>query len=124
MKVLADMPISPKTVIYLNSLGYQGIRVDRLEMQKAEDEEIINYAYENDMVILTMDLDFGAILAHLGWGKPSVIIFRLNNPDINQVNTLLNKILREIKPDLERGVIVIVEEDRVRIRDLPIEKEL
>jgi len=36
MKVLADMPISPKTVIYLNSLGYQGIRVDRLEMQKAD----------------------------------------------------------------------------------------
>lgn len=120
MKILADMPISPKTVIYLADIGYQTIRLDKLEMQRADDEEIINYAYKNGMVVLTMDLDFGATLAHLGWGKPSVIIFRLGNPDVHQVNTLLSKILPEIEADLERGAMAVVEEDRVRIRNLPI----
>ena len=80
MKFLADMPISPRTVEFLRSLGHEAVRLTDLGMAKAADEEIIDYARRNNQVILTMDLDFGGLLALKGANKPSVITFRLENP--------------------------------------------
>ena len=81
MKFLADMPISPRTVEFLRSLGHEAVRLTDLGMAKAADEEIIDYARRNNQVILTMDLDFGGLLALKGANKPSVITFRLENPE-------------------------------------------
>ncbi len=76
MKFLVDMPLSPKTVIFLKSMGYEAIRVSELGMAKSKDRDIFDYAEKNNMVILSADLDFGTILAFTHSSKPSVIIFR------------------------------------------------
>jgi len=57
----------------------------------------MEYAANNDMVVVTADLDFGAILAHTKRNKPSVIIFRLSNPSSDNVNSLLSSILPRIE---------------------------
>lgn len=67
-----------------------------------------------------MDLDFGGILAHKSLSKPSIIIFRLENPEVARINMMLNERLRQIEQNLQTGAIVIIEESRVRIRELPI----
>ncbi len=63
MKFLADMPISPKTVAFLRSLGHEALRASERGLDRAKDESIVEFARANGMVILTMDLDFTAILA-------------------------------------------------------------
>jgi predicted nuclease of predicted toxin-antitoxin system len=42
----------------------------------ASDSTIFEYARENDLVLLTNDLDFPRILAHTASVKPSVILLR------------------------------------------------
>jgi hypothetical protein len=44
----------------------------------------------------------------------------LTNPDVDTLNTLLNEYLEKIKKDLKEGAIVIIEDEKVRIRSLPI----
>ncbi len=120
MKFLVDMPLSPKTVKFLDDLGYEAKRVDKFGMGKSKDREILEFAIENDMVILTADLDFGHILAHTKSNKPSVIIFRLKAPTPENVNSMLSSSLPKIEKPLEKGAIVVIEDKRVRIRELPI----
>ena len=117
---MADMPISPRTVEFLRSLGHDGVRLTELGMAGATDEEILDYAREQDFIILTMDLDFGGLLAQKVWEKPSVVTFRLDNPEVDRINRILAERLPDIEKDLQEGAIVTVEESRVRVRDLPI----
>ena len=121
MKFLLDMPISPKTEEFLKKLGYDAVRVDRLNMQKATDKEIFQYAIKEGRTIITTDLDFGQILHYFKSTKPSVIIFRLNYPSVEKINQLLSAILPKIKDEIEKGSIIIVEDERIRVKNLPIE---
>ncbi|SNQ62779.1 DUF5615 family PIN-like protein [Candidatus Methanoperedens nitratireducens] len=120
MKFLVDMPLSPKTVKFLKNMGYEAIRVSELEMAKSKDRDVFDYAEKNNMVILSADLDFGAILAFTHSSKPSVIIFRLYDPSPEHVNSLLSSNLSSIEKELMKGAIVIIEDTEIRIRELPI----
>jgi len=120
MRFLVDMALSPKTAQFLRELGYEAIRANEIGLARATDEEIMRYAIENDMVIVTADLDFGHILAYTRGNKPSVIIFRLKDPSPENVNKLLHSALSLIEDPLRRGSIVIVEDSRIRVRELPI----
>jgi len=93
MKFLVDMPLSPKTVHFLKNLGYEAIRVSELGMAKSKDRDIFDY---------------------------SVIIFRLKDPSPEHVNSLLSSNLSSIEKELRKGVIVIIEDTEIRIRELPI----
>lgn len=123
IKLLADMVISPKTVSFLRDNGYNAIRVSELGMlSNTSDMQIIDYARDNGYILITMDLDFGYILAYTKQRRPSVIIFRLSNPEPTNVNRLLVELLNDnsIIRKLEEGSIIIVEDSRIRIRRLPL----
>ncbi len=119
MRFLADMPISQSTVRYLRSGGHDANHLLDLGLECAKDREIVELALKESRIILTMDLDFAAILATSRSNRPSVIIFRLkdNRPVI--VNKLLEENLENISFELEKGAIAIFEKTRVRIRKLP-----
>jgi len=115
MRFLANMCISPKTVEFLRSLGYEISRVSELGLSTSSDREIIDYAIKNLMVLVTMDLDVGRIIALIRERKPSVILLRLRKPTVENVNKKLLYALNKTIDKLEKGVIVILEEQRIRI---------
>jgi len=121
MKFLIDLCLSPKTKEFLRSNNYEAIRVDEIKLERATDREIFEYAAENDYILLTADLDFSQILSFLKYNKPSVVIFRLEIPSPEHINKYLKKIINQFYEDLESGAIIIVKEDKIRIRKLPIE---
>ena len=120
MKFVADMPISHRTVSHLTAQGHDVYRVSERGMSRASDAEIVGLALNEQRVIRTMDLDFAAIIAKSSEKFPSAMIFRLENETPENVNSLLDRILPSIEPELESGAIVIVDQIRVRIRKLPI----
>lgn len=120
MRILADMPISPKTVEYLKKLGFECHHLTEFKMENSTDEDITNFAKENNYTILTEDLDFGTILAYTKEIEPSVIILRIGNLNTEEINELLERTMRKIK-DI-RNSIIIIERTRIRIRSLPVEK--
>jgi predicted nuclease of predicted toxin-antitoxin system len=118
---LLSTALSPKTVQFLRERGHIAIRANEIGLADARDADLIKYAADNDMIVITADLDFGGILAYTKRKKPSVIIFRLRDPSPDHVNFLLSLVLPQVEECLSEGSIVIVEDDKVRVRGLPIE---
>jgi len=120
MRLLADLHISPRTVEFLRSLGHDVIRVNSILPITSSDISIVAYATNEQRIILTQDLDFSAIIALLGSKLPSLITLRLSSSRIEYVNAVLEKNLPMLEQDVLAGMIVTVEDDRIRRRSLPI----
>lgn len=120
MRFLADAGISSKTVAFLRRNGHDAVHVRELAMQRAGDREVADRARSEGRVLLTFDLDFGAILALGVMDRPSVVIFRLADERADSVNRRLEAVLPEEAEALESGALLLVEDTRYRIRPLPI----
>jgi predicted nuclease of predicted toxin-antitoxin system len=121
MKFLADMGISPLTVQVLRQQGYDAIHLYEAGLERLPDPLIVEKARQEERVILTFDLDFTDLLAMSSLSLPSVIIFRLQMTKPAFVSTRLLSVLEECGEALDRGAIVIVDESRYRLRQLPLE---
>jgi len=123
MKFLLDMGISPSVTKFLNSLGHDAVHLLDLQMARAHDQAIVELARLQTRIILTHDLDFGALMAASGRQLPSVIIFRLGDMRPLNVAKYLELLLIHYADDLMVGAILSVNEQRVRVRRLPFYPE-
>ena len=120
MKFLLDMNVPRSLGQRLENVGHKSRHVGDVGMFQANDSEIINVAQANNEAIITHDLDFGDLLAFSGASSPSIIILRLRN---TEPTNLFEKILTswpEIEQPLQKGALVIINDQKVRIRELPI----
>jgi predicted nuclease of predicted toxin-antitoxin system len=109
----------------LRSQGFDAVHVRQLNMQTSTDEAIFILAKEQSRIILSADTDFGTLLALRGEAQPSLILFRhgtSRNP-VKQLS-LLNDNLNMLKDFLTKGSVIVFEAGRIRIRPLPIGKNL
>ena len=120
MKFLADMGISPQTVSFLQTEGYDAIHLMDQGLRRLSDGDIFEKARVESRIILTHDLDFADILAVTQALFPSVIIFRLRNMKPQNVNRYLQTILNQHQADLTQGTVISVTEGQIRKRHLPI----
>ncbi|MBN1119549.1 MAG: DUF5615 family PIN-like protein [Anaerolineae bacterium] len=123
MKFLADMGISNLTVGWLRDQGYDALHAREAAMQRTPDEDLLEKARSEGRVLLTLDLDFGYLMAVSGARLPSVVIFRLGNKTAEYVTARLKDVLACCTDRLQEGAIISVEEVAIRIRQLPVEKE-
>jgi len=120
MRLLADMHIAPRTVDHLRALGHDILRISELLPPTASDAVIVSRAGEEGRTVLTQDLDFSAIVALGGLTAPSLIVLRLASSRIEHVNAVLERTLPGLERDVLEGVVVTIEEDRIRRRRLPV----
>ncbi|MBZ5516043.1 MAG: DUF5615 family PIN-like protein [Acidobacteriia bacterium] len=116
MNFLANMGISPRTVEFLKELGHQAVRLSDLGLSGASDIEVIKRATTQGQVVLTFDLDYPALLALRAKERVSAVIFRTVTADPNWINSRLLQCLPLVEDALREGAIVVVEDDRVRVR--------
>lgn len=119
MRFLADVGISRSTLEALRALGHEVVHLTTEGLEKLQDFEILAKARHEDRILLAFDLDFGDLLAAGLWDRPSVILFRLEDQSPPAVNSRLAQLLAECGEELLQGVVVIVEENRYRLRRLP-----
>lgn len=120
MNFLADMGISRLVVEDLRQKGHDAIHLAEQGLQKMADGEILQKARQESRILLTHDLDFGELLAASGGVLPSVVIFRLKDMRAANVSNHLLSIINQQSGPLQKGAILSVTEQRVRIRTLPI----
>jgi predicted nuclease of predicted toxin-antitoxin system len=121
MKFLLDMGLAQTTAAFLRSQGYDALHVREQGLQQAKDDEIVGKARREKRVIVTHDLDFGRLIALSQRQLPSVITLRLENMQPANVNRQLREVLARFSPELEKGALVSVNEQAIRVRSLPIE---
>jgi predicted nuclease of predicted toxin-antitoxin system len=120
VKLLADMNVSLLTVEWLRSCDHEAIHVREQGLQRATDELILRKAREEQRVLITMDLDFGYLMAVSGEQLPSVILLRLGNETSERVNERLASVLRLEHLDWTSGLFVTVTDSNLRVRQLPL----
>ena len=121
MRFLIDNALSVIIAQGLREVGYDAIHVRNLQLQTAEDKELLDLAAAQDRIIVSADTDFGALLALAQKRFPSFILFRRGtsrNPN-RQLELLLTN-LSALEESLINGSIVVFEEKRIRLRTLPI----
>jgi predicted nuclease of predicted toxin-antitoxin system len=121
MRLLADIHISPRTVQFLRTLGHDVIRADDVLPNNSPDATIVARAADDLRTVLTQDLDFSAIIALEGKTAPSLITLRLSSSRVEQVNRVLEGVLPSLEQDVLGGMIITVEDHRMRRRQLPID---
>lgn len=86
----------------------------------AIDPELMAYAAHHGYIVVTHDLDFGAILAASGKKTPSVVQIRADNLGVDAIVRLLVSALKQSAQILEQGALVILDTSRNRVRVLPL----
>jgi len=120
MKIIVDMCLSPKWVDPLNAAGMEARHWSTLGAGDAPDSSIFDFARQDGSVILTADLDFGALLAGARSGKPSVIQLRLPRISLEKAWEPTLRALTQFRPEIDAGALVTIDAMTTRVRILPI----
>lgn len=121
MHLLLDLNLSPSLCEAFGNIGHEAIHWSSVGSLTAADEVLLEYARQQDLVIVTHDLDFGALLAATHGKGPSVIIIR--SPDITsaEVATIVSNAIKQFETEIADGALVTIDAGRSRARVLPIE---
>jgi predicted nuclease of predicted toxin-antitoxin system len=120
MKLVIDMNLSPRWEQLLAGAGLEAAHWSRLGPANAPDHAIMEFARTNGYVVLTNDLDFGAILAATRGDKPSVVQIRADDVSPDVIGPKVVAALGQMSCELDDGALVTVDPDRTRIRILPL----
>ena len=112
------MNLSPEWEMVFTPI-YKITHWSRVGNPSATDEYILNWAKENACVVLTNDLDFGAILAATHLDSPSVFQIRSLILDPKVIGTSVLSCFQKFEHDLISGALVSYDPEHSRVRRLP-----
>jgi predicted nuclease of predicted toxin-antitoxin system len=122
MRVVIDMNLSPAWVPVLRHAGHEALHWSDIGAANATDHEILSWAQAREFVVLTHDLDFGAILAATKAEAPSVLQVRSANPTPEHCGRIVLHVLSTHEAALMTGVLVSADESSARVRMLPLNR--
>ena len=124
MKFLLDQNVSPALVVLLADADHVAKHIRDLGMREAPDDVVLAAARDAEAVLISSDTDFGELLARSNANEPSVILLRRQQGRrVSEIASLILANLGAVADDLASGAIVVLDDDRVRIRSLPFRPE-
>ena len=120
IRFLLDMGLAQSTGEHLRSRGHDVVHLRDQGLERLPDDQIVAKAQQERRVIITHDLDFGRIVALSGSTLPSIVTLRLTDMTPPRVTFALEAVLREATVTLERGALVTVTDQGIRIPQLPV----
>lgn len=121
LAVLVDMNLSPRWIQTLRIGGFTASHWSDLGPVTAPDTYQMAHARMHELVVLTNDLDFGAILAATGGDKPSVVQIRATDTRPEAIARVVVAALHQFTPELQAGALLTLDTRRTRVRLLPLQ---
>lgn len=123
MKLLIDMNLSPLWREVLVQADIDAIHWIEVGSPRATDTELCAWAKEHGYIVFTNDLDFGAILAATQAEAPSVFQVRTQDLTPDALSSRVIRTLAQHRDKLATGALITLDEQRARVRILPIGHE-
>ena len=121
MRFLIDNNLSPLLAERLKAAGHDAVHLRDLAMQAAPDPIVPERAQADERVLVSADTDFGGLLSRSHATGPSVLLIRrLAGRRAAEQSGIILANLDQIAEDLALGAFVVVGDDWVRIRRLPM----
>ncbi|MCL2423730.1 MAG: DUF5615 family PIN-like protein [Micrococcales bacterium] len=120
MKIIIDMNLSPRWVAYLVEAGIDATHWSDIGAHDAADADIMAFARDDGAVVLTHDLDFGAILAATQGERPSVVQIRAQDVSLESIGSHVVTALRQAAQELDDGALLTIDPNRARLTLLPL----
>jgi predicted nuclease of predicted toxin-antitoxin system len=120
MKLLLDQGLPRSAAVLLRAAGIDSDHVGNRGMATASDAEILALALAEGLVVVTLDADFHTLLALSAATAPSVIRIRIEGLRAPELVALLQTVLVQVDQELNAGAVVTVQEQRIRVRRLPL----
>jgi predicted nuclease of predicted toxin-antitoxin system len=121
VRFLVDQNRSPRLAELLNEAGHDALHTLDLGLEQADDDAVLDRAKADHRMVVTGDTDFGALLALARSRSPSVILFRARNlPRASDQAQIILRYLDDVADDLGDGAVVVITDDRIRVRRLPL----
>jgi len=89
MKLLIDMNLPPTLANMLSDRSIKSIHWSTVGAFDAKDSEIMSYASENDLIVMTCDLDFSTILSVTHGIKPSLVQIRNQRFNLEKLASII-----------------------------------
>ncbi len=120
MKILIDMNLSPTWVPALAKAGVKSVHWMTVGDPAATDRVIMAYAQIHGYIVLTNDLDFGALLAVTNAPLPSVVQVRNQDLMPAAIGDCVIAALDQFQASLATGALLTIDHSRSRVRLLPM----
>ena len=120
MKLLLDQGVRYRVAAELGRRGLDAVHTRDLGLAQAADEDIMARARLEERVVVTLDSDFGMLLAIQGAVTPSVIQVREHNPSADTTVSVVLQVVATLGPQLNQGAMVSAMLGRARYRLLPM----
>lgn len=120
MKLLLDQGLPRSPAVLLRSASIEAVHTSEVGLSQAEDQQILSVAADEDRIVVTLDADFHSHLALSQATKSSVIPIRIEGLQADEVVALLRTVLRDCDDDLAAGAVISIQQQRIRIRRLPL----
>jgi predicted nuclease of predicted toxin-antitoxin system len=121
VRLLLDNNLSPRLADVLGKEGWDVVHVGALGLRAASDRLVLQAARDDGRVLVSADTDFGTLLAASHEPGPSVVLVRrVIGRRVEQLAGLLVANLPQVAEDLRLGSIIVIGDDSLRVRRLPI----
>ncbi|MBU4425873.1 MAG: DUF5615 family PIN-like protein [Proteobacteria bacterium] len=120
MSILLDQGLPRSAASLLRDEGWDVLHTGDIGLSRSTDRQILEFARNEQRVIITLDSDFHTILALTNASTPSVIRIRLEGLKGPDLALLIKRIWPRVEPQVKKGAMVTVTESGIRIRNIPV----
>src|SRR5947209_4166126 len=117
MKFLLDENVDYRLLSFLTQLGHDAVFLSESYTYGSTDRHVLRIAEQNHRILLTNDKDFGELIVRRHLPHCGVILFRLKDETLTNVQTRLHQVLTEYTDQLDH--FLVITQNRVRIRKIP-----
>jgi predicted nuclease of predicted toxin-antitoxin system len=122
VKLLVDEALQDDVAHGLSEAGHDVAHVRLRGLAGHSDDQVMALAVAEDRILVTTDTDFGTILALTGAAGPNIILLRGTGDTVGERVSAILDVLPRVEHVLSEGAVIVLEEDRYRVRYLPIDE--
>ena len=116
MKIKLDENLSCHLKDFLHSLGHDVKTTYEEGLTGKEDNLVAAVAQKEERMLLSLDKEFADLRKYPPGSHPGIIIFRPKQLGPGTVIPLIQKFMREVNLEEFQRYIVVVDQERIRVR--------